>query len=331
MSDGRGPAPETPDPPGATPAPRRKPWLGWLLRLAVVGALAVWFLRGDGPAELWQAIGRLPPTTFAAAAALVLTAIGLTTFRWRWLMRGFGAARLPAYGRLWRLIHVGLFYNTFVPGAVGGDVVRGVVSRQAFDEPAAGLLVVFLDRLIGLSALAVLFLVGLPFAPEALLPVRGALPWIVGLAVAGVLALVLARHSGRLARIWSRVPRVRHAPSLALAFGISFLCHGLSLVAFGLLSQGLGLDLSVGTLLVVVPLGMVASFIPLALVGVGPREAALVGLLGLLGVDRGAALAFSLGYAGAVILAASLGGLLQLVGQGGLAAPDAPKVRPGER
>ena len=103
------------------------------------------------------------------------------------------------------------------------------------------------------------------------------------------------------------------------------MCHGLSLVAFALFNEGLGLGLSLGTLLVVVPLGMVASFVPVALVGVGPREAALVGLLGLLGVDRGAALAFSLGYAGAVILAALVGGLLQLLGQGGLqAGPDEP-------
>lgn len=301
-------------------SPRKRAWIGWAFRLAVVGALAVWFLRGDGPAELVEAARRLPPLTFVAGVALVFGAIGLTTFRWRWLMRGFGAARLPPRPRLWRLIHVGLFYNTFVPGAVGGDVVRGVVSRQAFDEPAAGILVVLLDRLIGLSALAVIFLVGLPFAPDALLPVRGAVPWIIGMAVAGVVALVLARHTAFIAKFWKRVPQVRHAPSLALAFGISFVCHGLSLVAFALFNEGLGLGLSLGTLLVVVPLGMVASFVPVALVGVGPREAALVGLLGLLGVDRGAALAFSLGYAGAVILAALVGGLLQLLGQGGLQA-----------
>lgn len=309
------PAPDLSDTasdPAPTP-PRR--WLSWLVRAVVVVALLSWLLRGEGLTPLIDAVRRLSLPSFSLAFALVFLAIALTSLRWRWLMRAFGATRTPRLRTLWRLILVGLFYNTFIPGAVGGDVVRGVVSRDAFEEPAAGLTVVLLDRLTGLSALGVLFLCGLPFAPEALSPVRAAVPWVAGLAVAGLLALILARHSAILSRYWRQAPRVRAPLSLLWALGISFVCHGLSLVAFALFTHSLGLDLGLAVLLVVVPLSMVASFVPVALVGVGPREAAMVGLLGLLGVERSLALALSLGYAGAVILTATLGGLVQLSGR----------------
>ena len=57
--------------------------------------------------------------------------------------------------------------------------------------------------------------------------------------------------------------------------------------------------------------------------GIGPREVALVGLLGMQGIAKGDALALSLGYAATIIVLAAVGGLLQLFGKQQLPDPDA--------
>jgi hypothetical protein len=288
-------------------------WAPLLIRVVVVGALAWWLLSKADLNELLGAVRRLPLWAFGGALALVTAAIALSTLRWRMLMRAFGATHIPSLPSLLRLVFVGIFYNTYVPGAVGGDVVRAVVSRQCFAEPAASSVVVLLDRVIGLSALGVVFLVALPFGPTLVDPATAA-PWLAALIGAGVLALVAARMSGLLSRWWKRVPRVHTPTELIKAFVVSMACHGLSISAFVLMSAGLELPLYASDLLVVVPLGMVASVVPIAIAGIGPREAALVGLLGLVGLGQTEALALSLGYAAALLIAAALGGLLQLLG-----------------
>ena len=62
----------------------------------------------------------------------------------------------------------------------------------------------------------------------------------------------------------------------------------------------------------VVPLGLIATVIPVAMAGVGAREATLVGLLTLLGVPATDALVFSLGFALTTIALAVTGGVIQL-------------------
>lgn len=298
--------------PDAPPSALRR-WAPRAIRLLVLGALAAWLLSNADRDELLAAVQRLPLWAFGAATALVVGAIALSTLRWRMLMRGFGATQIPPLPKLMRLVFVGIFYNTYVPGAVGGDVVRAVVSRHCFAEPAASSVVILLDRIIGLSALGVVFLLAVPFGPTLVDPATAA-PWLAALIGVGVLALVAARMSGLLARWWTRVPRVHRPRELGWAFATSVGCHALSITGFIVLSTGLALPLAVTDLLVVVPLGMVASVVPIAIAGIGPREAALVGLLGLVGLGRAEGLALSLGYAAALLTAAAMGGLLQLFG-----------------
>ena len=71
----------------------------------------------------------------------------------------------PSTSRRWsRIAHlylVGHFYNTYAPGGVGGDVIRGVAGRKAFGDlhwasATSGVAVVFIERVVGVSALLVL-------------------------------------------------------------------------------------------------------------------------------------------------------------------------------
>lgn len=284
-----------------------------LVKLAVLAALAIWLLGGNDAQALWEAARRLPLTTAFASIGLAIGLLLVATVRWRMLMRAFGASEVPGLLGLFRLILVGLFYNTFVPGTIGGDIVRGAVSRKLFENPAAPFVVVLLERLIGLSALGVVFLVGALVGPR-LIDIHQIWPWLAVLVGGGALLLIVGSFTGRLKSILGRLPVVHRPAQLIAAFVISFAGHAFSIAIFWVLARGLELPIDLVTLLQVVPLGLMAAVIPLAIVGIGPREVALVGLLGMLGIARGDALALSLGYAATIIVIAAFGGLLQLLG-----------------
>ena len=299
------------DDPQTPPAWRR--WLPWLLKGAVIAALAIWLLRGDDAATLWDAARRLPIAAMGASLVLALGLMTVGAIRWGMLMRAFGATGVPGSLTLLGLVLVGLFYNTFVPGAIGGDIVRGALSRRLFENKATPYVVVLLERLIGLSALGLVFLLGVAVGPQ-LIDMRAIWPWIIALVGGGALLGVAALITGKFRNLFRRLPVVHHPAQLAGAFAISFLGHALSVGIFWVLVWGLALPIDLTVLLQVVPLGLLAAVIPLAIVGIGPREVALVGLLGLQGIAKGDALALSLGYAAAIIALAAVGGLLQLGG-----------------
>lgn len=310
----------SPQPVSEAGAGRITPWrlARWGLQGLAVTVMLWWALTQADWGEMGRALARIPLASFATGVALSMVGMCLAGWRWRMLLYGFGATRLPPVLTLIRLFFVGLFYNTFVPGSVGGDVVRGVVSRACFDGGVASYVVVGVERLIGLSALAVVAAVGLLVSPPWVALEGGSL-WLVGGAigagvlVVGALALLSGRLGQRIRRIWISVPRVHHPRALAGAWLISLVGHGLTLGAYALIADGLQLPLDLATLAWVVPLALLASVIPLAIAGVGPREAAVVGLLALLSIPREEALVFSLSFAMILWILAGLGGLLALL------------------
>ncbi len=295
--------------------PSRRRWASLLLRVGVVGVIVLWLFTGADLGKLTEALGGISVAALGVALGCGALNMGVAGVRWRWLMRAFGAAPLPPATTLARLHLVGMFYNTFVPGAVGGDVVRGVVSRQHFSHGVASFVVVLLERLIGLSALGVVFLGALVAGPE-LVDTRALAPWVAGLIGIGVVALIGARLSGRLSQWVALVPPVRRWSDLVRAFAISLVGHGLNVTIYVSIARGLGLPVGLLDLAVVVPIALVASAVPVAIAALGPREAVVVALLAPLGVERTGALALSLGYWAVLVSLAAAGGLVQLVGGG---------------
>src|SRR5690242_18581880 len=118
------------------------------LRVAVSLSAFAYLLATVDLAALRFAFGRLGAGAWLLAIALVLCVIVLGTTRWVLLLRAYGATRIPSPARAFQLYMVGLFYNSYLPGGVGGDLVRGIASREAFGDDAtagatAGVTVVF--------------------------------------------------------------------------------------------------------------------------------------------------------------------------------------------
>ena len=96
------------------------------------------------------------PLLLLAALAYFLCA-SFAAVRWHWLLRANG---LPvSLWEAWRLNWVGVFFNNVVPGLTGGDVVKAYYIAKHTGKKTVPILTVVVDRILGLTALALLALV----------------------------------------------------------------------------------------------------------------------------------------------------------------------------
>jgi glycosyltransferase 2 family protein len=284
--------------------PRVKKWLGVIVRVLGTAAALGWVATRVELGAVREALARIPMATFAIATGLVGANVVVGAVRWRVLLRAYGAGRIAGFATLVRLYFVAMFYNTYLPGAVAGDVGRGVVTRDAFAEEGAtgALAVVLVERALGLFGLFALLAGGLVATRGAI--DHGALCWWTVLGSAGSLALVaaipLARAVGphlpaRLARLAGKLPALRDGRAFVGAVALSVATQGLVAVAGWLLLAAIA-PIGLGAALLVVPLAAATAFLPITVGGAGAREAVYVALCGsLLGMAKADALAASLG------------------------------------
>ncbi|MEM8605545.1 MAG: lysylphosphatidylglycerol synthase transmembrane domain-containing protein [Myxococcota bacterium] len=309
--------------------PRMPKFVGGVLRISVT-VLAFAFVATQVDLEqVGTVLLSLPASSFVAAIAWVSLSIGFGTLRWRALLRAYGAPQPPSVPRLFRLYLIGLFYNSFLPGAVGGDVVRGVATREAFlgdkvKSTAGGIAVVIVGRVCGLAALLSLSLGSLLFLPAP--EFRGSV-WValaglasiaLGVAVLWQAAEVADRFSGAFGRLLSLIPRLVHGRWLARALGWSVAAQMANVGAGHAIVSALAPDVTLLDSAALIPLVSASAFFPLTVSGAGVREVAFATLFGLVGVSAVKAYAASLGYWASQLVVAALGGVLTLVGSVGI-------------
>lgn len=302
--------------PAPSPAKSKLLWsvLRWVVSVAAIAYVASiidW-------REALEALGKLTWIAFAAAASFTLLGLFLGALRWRALLSAFGATRLPPVRTLFRLYVVSLFYNTFLPGAVGGDVVRGVALRESFGEKGAtaSIAVVFVERVLGLGGLfmvaAIMGLSGQVQGSEAFVPFAA----LAMLASLGAFAFIAVGHRfaprlpGPLAKLAARLPALSRAAPLVPAAVISVLTHITSALAGHSLILAMAPDTHLAESLAVVPLASAAAFFPFTVSGLGARETAFVYLYAAVGVPKSVALVTSLGLWLSQTAVAALGGVL---------------------
>ena len=92
---------------------------------------------------------------FLAAAILVLPLVHLiTSYRWYVLLHAQDIR--IGLARTFVLNMVGAFYNSFMPGSTGGDVIKAYYAAKHTTHRTRAVLTVLIDRIIGLLALLVL-------------------------------------------------------------------------------------------------------------------------------------------------------------------------------
>ncbi len=244
---------------------------------------------------------------------IVLFAIGavIATVRFRVLL-GLAEVDVPL-STLFRLQMTALFFNVVIPGNIGGDVVKALyVARDAPKEKRTTiLLVAFVERLLGVSALVILGALVTVVRPNVwsdplLRPLAFAVATIGGATlVGGVLGLVVVRTAGARLETYTSGPSklskllkqlvasmrlLSAGPSrLVVALALSMVFHGLGMAFFTVLTELL-LDRAVpySSVATLFPLGLLTLVLPISPSGLGVGHEAFRRLFEAIGLSGGA-------------------------------------------
>jgi uncharacterized membrane protein YbhN (UPF0104 family) len=235
--------------------------------------------------------------------------------RWQVLLRACGF-RL-SWWEATRILLIGIFFNTLLPGLIAGDALRVVyLSRRFNEKKAEAVLVVLVERLFGLIGLIFFGISMIVWRYDWLhrSAVTGHLTdlalALVGLGAAVILVSVIVRHSllGRwIAARWlppsASLRGVRLSGNtilVALATTIAaHLCYAGSFYLSGEAFASIGTTASSLDMLVITPIVNTFTSLPISISGIGVRESLFqVFLHDLCGVPLSAAvLVGSIGFA----------------------------------
>jgi hypothetical protein len=322
--------------------------LAWQVARGVFSLAAIVYLSRKY--DLWNSLRTLASVNpgYVLAGTLVLASqVIIAALRWHWVLRGLGAVTpLP---RLFQLSYVAAFLNTCLPAGIAGDVARAWLARE--DTPlATAVTSVLLDRVVAVLTLLLLAagvepLVRQQLAAEPVL--AAAVPLFALCGVAGTILLINAARITPLLRalrlrpinsLAAAVDRLsndarkvfRTGPALAALFACAFGGHLAICLSVYIFAAGLSLDLGLLHWLLIVPLVLFVTALPISLGGWGPREFAMVYLLGLFGIPGSVGLTLSIEFGLCTALASLPGAWLWMTlrrGErakaGGAASPDA--------
>jgi hypothetical protein len=305
--------------------PRPSAWrrYGWLVRWLGTAAGIAYIATLIDVDEVEAAVAKISLGAWLAATVLVGLNVVIGAARWRSVLAAYGALTRPDLWRATQLYFISFFYNNYLPGAVAGDVVRGVITRDVFGErgATAGLAVVLVERALGLFGVFLLLAIGLGAAGGAL--DTGSLGLWCALGIAGSFALVLALPfarrlarflPGKLRTIAERVPALSSPGAFVGAAVQSALTQVCIAVAGYVLLQAIEPRVDLGASLLIVPLAAATTFLPITVGGAGAREAVYVTLgASLFQMARADALAASLALWLAHLINGALGGVVQLI------------------
>ncbi len=278
-------------------------------KLMVTGAL-LWFLfRKVDLGPVAMRLGSMQAGWAAAALAVLSGQLLLTGVRWYFVGRLVGAH--IGLGLATRLILVGQFFNQVLPSSVGGDGVRAwLLSREGISIRHA-LVSVICDRAAALVLLTVIVACTLPIvilSGDTAIPSAWPLAIAVdALTVASLLFLFLwgeafsawlismprARPLGVIIRDL-RLVLLSSVKSLWVV-GLTVIVQAMVVMSIYFCARALRVEFSMGPLLIL-PLIMLVSSMPISFAGWGLRESAMVAGLGFAGISAADALAISVSF-----------------------------------
>jgi uncharacterized protein (TIRG00374 family) len=279
------------------------------------------FIWNVGPPELGDVFRRVNLWWFALGIACMGLVCYFGIVRWQWILRVQGLDI-----RFWRatsIFFIGMFFNAFMLGSTGGDVIKAVyVAHETHHKKAEAVATVVVDRVIGLLVLFVIALVMMAFNyarvfDDVRLRSFAIITLVVVVATVGGTALTFWRGfpdkffglRGWLQRLpkydtlCRMVEACRMYASHPVVLGKTTLItvgvHVFSMLSIVCVGKGLGIITDNGMVdyFLYLPIINSVTAIPITISGFGVREGMYVKMFSQVGVASSAALALSLlGY-----------------------------------
>jgi uncharacterized membrane protein YbhN (UPF0104 family) len=292
------------------------------IKILVSAALLYLALRKANFSDLASRLDLVSAAWLALAVALTFFQIFIGVLRWRIVSDACGAP-LPLRQAM-RYNVIGSFFNQTLPSSIGGDAVRlWLVARSGAGWRAATYSI-FVDRAIGLVALAILIVASLPWsyrlisdsygrsaltlldlaalAAGAGFLVLGALPW------AWLRQWWATHHIHACAVIANRVifSKQNALPIAAL----SLLVHVLAVVIAWGVVQSIAAPVSFAQTFLLIPPVMLITMLPVSIAGWGVREATMALSFGYAGLVTNEGINVSLLFGAVSFIAGAIGGLV---------------------
>jgi glycosyltransferase 2 family protein len=277
-------------------------WLKALVRIGVSTAIILLLLWKVSPSEVLSSLTRIHLSFIPLAWAYYLGCLSLSAYRWQ-LFLNVKQIKVPLR-KLISLYFVGMFLNHFMPGAVGGDVVKVYYLYRYTGQGKYSVISVFLERLTGLIGLSLISVAALWLVASQLRsPMVLAAVW--GTAIFLLLATLalfcrplveailrfLRRLSGRslgegITQWYDALASYKdHPKTLCAAILLSVVLHLLLAGYYAMTASAMGIDVKVVHFVIFLPLVTLVTMVPISVGGLGIRESLMIVLFREVGVS----------------------------------------------
>jgi uncharacterized protein (TIRG00374 family) len=258
-------------------------------------------------------VGRILASSRPGLVAWLLARVtalrSLSAYRWFVLLRS-GRPELSLMSIV-RISFISVFAGTFLPGGVGSEAIRIYGAARASSDLALAFSSAVVERAFGLVALLIMVAAGLSLGPTGLPEAlrTWSIAGLLGVAIGAWLMMarrpracitswlagwpILAPVNERLRKLYARMDLFAGSSVLTSSFLLAFVLQFGRVLAALLAARALHLDVAFANLLVIVPVAMLVSILPVSIGGLGLREGTMVSLLGMVGVAPAAGLALS--------------------------------------
>jgi uncharacterized membrane protein YbhN (UPF0104 family) len=284
-----------------------------IIKFAVSAALLYIVLSKIELEQVFSMLKGMSLPVFISAIFLYILAQFISTLRWKLLLPGVLGVR-----KLFSLYMLGAFFNTLLPGVIGGDAVKGFYLYQATGRGSLTLASIFMDRYLGFVVLIAICALAFPFGYKYFYGSR--LEWLLPLVVLSFIIgsfLVFGLRLGKRIKILSGFYEYFHSyrnqkEVIGKTLLLSVLVQLAGIFSVYILALGIGQHIPFLACLIFVPLIVMFTTLPISISGLGVREGAFVLFLGLIGIKPGVATAISLSWF-VSITAGSLLGLIEYI------------------
>jgi glycosyltransferase 2 family protein len=292
------------------------------VKVLISAALLYLALRNVNLPQLASRINLASLGWIGLAIGLTFLQIFAGVLRWREIGAECGAPLATRQAMRFNLI--GTFFNQTLPSSIGGDAVRLWLVARGGAGWRAATYSIFVDRAIGLIALAIVVVASLPWSYSLISNPAGrsALLFVDLLALAGGLGFLVL---GRLRWLWLKrwwgthhihacaviANRVifsrRHGPIVAV---LSITVHVLAVVIAWCVVQSIAAPVSFDQVFQLIPPVMLITMLPISIAGWGVREATMGLAFGYAGLVTSEGVNVSLLFGAVSFIVGAFGGLV---------------------
>ena len=317
------------------------------LKITISVALYAYIFWKIDVGHLWEILREAKIAYLVAAVGVYLVIQALSAYRWYILMKPLEIK--VSYGDLLSYYFLGMYFNFFLPTAIGGDVVRVYYLQKHTRSVGIATATVFLDRDLGMAALLSLALIVASIAGTRLpihvggmneLPLAPVFGIVTAAFILANLALFyrptydvihrlfkllrMKAADDKVERLFNSVNAYRGKWSLmALGMTLSVIVQFGCVVVNLFAAWAIGIHTQNGWIdyLVFIPTIGLVSMVPLSVNGMGWREVSYIALFQSVGISEHAAAALAFLWLGVLVASSLPGGIIYIM-KGARRAPE---------